>query len=84
MTYLAQSLAVSSTGGNPDVGAFSGIMTALRKTCGFMSEGFWEVCLDVEVVVQKMLAEATAHDWAFAAKAAKDLDFVDLSLTATF
>ena len=51
MTYLAQSLAVSSAGGNPDIGAFSGVMTALRKACGLMSEGFWEACLDVEVVV---------------------------------
>ena len=42
MTYLAQSLAVSGTGGNPDIGAFSGVMTALRKACGLMSEGFQE------------------------------------------
>ena len=41
MTYLAQSLAVSSAGGNPDIGAFSGVMTTLRKACGLMSEGFW-------------------------------------------
>ena len=39
MTYLAQSLTVSSAGGNPDAGAFSGIMTSLRKACGLMSEG---------------------------------------------
>ena len=74
MTYLAQSLTVSGTGGNPNIGAFSGVMTALRKACGLMLEGFQEACLDVEVVVQTMLAEATAHNWAFAAKAAKDLD----------
>ena len=73
MSYLAQSLAVSSARGNPDIGAFSGVMTTLRKACGLMSEGFWEACLDVEVVVQMMLAEATAHDRAFATKATKDL-----------
>ena len=48
MTYLAQSLAVSGAGGNPDIGAFSGVMTALRKACGLMSEGFQEAYLDVE------------------------------------
>ena len=84
MTYLAQSLAVSSTGGNPDIGAFSGVMTALRKACGLMSEGFWEACLDVEVVVQMSLAEATAHDQAFAAKAAKDLDLWTSALQPLF
>ena len=51
MTYLAQSLAISGTGGNPNIGAFSGVMTALRKACGLMSEGFQEACLDVKVVV---------------------------------
>ena len=39
-----------------------------------MSDGFQEACLDVEVVVQKMLAEVMAHDQVFTAKAAKDLD----------
>ena len=84
MTYLAQSLAVSGARGNPDIGAFSGVMTALRKACGLMSEGFQEVCLDVEVVVQTTLAEATAHDWAFAAKAAKDLDLWSSALQPLF
>ena len=84
MTYLAQSLAISSAGGNPDIGAFSGVMTALRKACGFMLEGFWEACLDVEVVVQTMLAEATAHDRAFTAKAAKDLDLWTSALQPLF
>ena len=74
MTYLAQSLAISGTGGNPDIGAFSGVMTALKEACGLMSEGFQEACLDVKVVVQTTLAEAMAHDQAFAAKATKDLD----------
>ena len=73
-TYLAHSLAVAHAWGNPDAGAFSGIMTSLRKACILMSEGFRQVCLDVEVVVQQTLAEATAHDWEFTAKAAKDLD----------
>ena len=84
MTYLAQSLAVSSAGGNPNIGAFSSVMTTLRKACGLMSEGFWEACLDVEVVVQTMLAEATAHDRAFAAKAAKDLDLWTSALQPLF
>ena len=84
MTYLAQSLAVSSAGGNPDKGAFSSVMTALRKACGLMSEGFQEACLDVEVVVQVMLAEAMSHDRAFAAKAAKDLDLWTSALQPLF
>ena len=84
MTYLAQSLAISSAGGNPDVGAFSGVMTALRKACGLMLEGFQEACLDVEVVVQTMLVEATAHNWAFAAKAAEDLDLWTSALQPLF
>ena len=84
MTYLAQSLAVSSTGGNPNIGAFSSVMTTLRKACGLMLEGFREVCLDVEVVVQTMLAEAMSHDWAFTAKAAKDLDLWTSALQPLF
>ena len=84
MTYLAQSLAVSSARGNPDIGAFSGVMTTLRKACGLMSEGFWEACLDVEVVVQMTLAKATSHNQAFAAKAAKDLDLWTSALQPLF
>ena len=84
MTYLAQSLAVSSTRGNPDIGAFSRVMTALWKACGLMSEGFWEACLDVKVVVQMTLAEATAHNRAFATKAAKDLDLWTSALQLLF
>ena len=84
MTYLAQSLAVSSAGGNPDIGAFSGVMTTLRKACGLMSEGFWEACLDVEVVVQTTQAEATSHNQAFAAKATKDLDLWTSALQLLF
>ena len=59
-------------------------MTALRKACGLMSEGFQEACLDVEVVVQTTLAEATAHDLVFAAKAAKDLDLWTSALQPLF
>ena len=66
------------------MGAFSGIMTALRKACGLMSEGFREACLDVEVVVQKTLAEVMAHDQAFAAKAVKDLDLWTSALQPLF
>ena len=39
-----------------------------------MTQGFEEVCLGVEVVVQKMLLEATATDRTFTTKAAKDLN----------
>ena len=46
-------------------------MTGLRQACGLMTQGFQEMCLGVEVVVQKTLLEATTHDRAFAAK---DLD----------
>ena len=84
MTYLAQSLAVSSAGSTPDIGAFSGVMTALRKACGLMSEGFQEACLEVELVVQTTLAEAMVHDWTFAAKAAEDLDLLTSALQPLF
>ena len=84
MTYLAQSLTVSSAGGNPDIGTFSGVMTTLKKACGLMLEGFREACLDVEVVVQTTLAEATSHDQAFAAKATKDLDLWTSDLQPLF
>ena len=84
MTYLAQSLAISSAGGNPDIGAFSGVMTTVRNACGLMSEGFREVCLDVKVGVQMTLVEATSHDQAFAAKAAKDLDLWTSALQLLF
>ena len=84
MTYLAQSLAVTHAGGNPDTGAFSSIMTSLRKACGLMSEGFQQACLDVEVVVQKTLLEATAHDRAFTTKTAKDLDLWTSALQPLF
>ena len=59
-------------------------MTALRKACGLMSEGFQEVCLDVKVVVQTTLAKAMAHDRAFAAKAAKDVDLWTSALQPLF
>ena len=49
-----------------------------------MLEGFWEACLDVEVVVQTTLVEAMAHDWAFAAKATKDLDLWTSALQPLF
>ena len=39
-----------------------------------MTEGFQKACLDVEVVVQKMLQDDTTHDWAFSEKDAQDLD----------
>ena len=74
MTKLAQSLAVTQAGGNPNAGAFSSVMTGLRQACGIMMEGFWEACLGIEVVVQKALLEATAHDRAFTAKATQDMD----------
>ena len=50
----------------------------------YMSEGFREACLDVEMVVQTTLVEATAHDWAFAARAAKDLDLWTSALQLLF
>ena len=84
MTYLAQSLAVSSASGTPDIGAFSGVMTALRKACGLMLEGFQEACLEVELVVQTTLVEAMAHDWTFATKAAEDLDLWTSALQPLF
>ena len=84
MAELAQSLAVSQAGGNPNAGAFSGVMTGLRQACRIMMEGFWEVCLGIEVVVQRTLLEATAYDWAFTAKAAQDLDLWTSTLQPLF
>ena len=84
MAKLAQSLAVTQAGGNPVAGAFSGVMTGLRQAFGIMMEGFWEACLGVEVVVQKTILEATAHDWAFATKAAQDLDLWTSALQPLF
>ena len=51
MAKLAQSLAVTQARGNPNAGAFSGVMTRLRQACGIMMEGFQEACLGIEVVV---------------------------------
>ena len=84
MAELAKSLAVSQAGGNPNTRAFSGIMTGLRQACGIMMEGFREACLGIEVVVQRTLLEATAHDWAFTAKAAQDLDLWTSALQPLF
>ena len=84
MADLAQSLAVNEARGNPHARSFSGVMTGLRQACGLMTEGFQEVCLGVEVVVQKTLQEATAHDQAFTAKAAKDLDLWTSALQPLF
>ena len=39
MAKLAQSLAVTQAGGNPNARAFSSIMTGLRQACGIMMEG---------------------------------------------
>ena len=83
MTKMAWSLAVTQARGNPNVGAFSGVMTGLRKACGIMMEGFWEACLGIEVVVQKALLEVTAHDRAFTTKATQDLDLWTSSPSAT-
>ena len=84
MTKLAQSVAVTQARGNPNAGAFSGVMTGLRQACGIMMEGFWEACLGVEVVVQKALLEVTAHDRAFTAKVAQDLDLWTSALQPLF
>ena len=84
MTELAQPLAVTQAGANPNAGAFSGVMTRLRQACGIMMEDFWEACLGVEVVVQKALLEATAHDWAFTTKAAQDWDLWTSALQPIF
>ena len=84
MADLAQSLAVTQARGNPNARAFSGMMTGLRQACGLMMEGFQEACLGVEVVVQKTLQEATAHDQAFTAKAARDLDLWTSALQPLF
>ena len=74
MADLTQSLAMTQAGGNPHAGAFSGIMEGLKEACGLMTKGFQQACLDVEVVVQKTLEDATEHNQAFTAKAAQDLD----------
>ena len=55
-------------------GTHSAIMEGLKVACGLMTEGLQQACLDVEVIVQKMLEDTTAHDWVFTKKAAQDLD----------
>ena len=84
MADLVQSLAVNQARGNPHNRSFYAVMTGLRQACGSMTEGFEQVCLDVEVIVQKTTEEATAHDRAFTAKAAKDLDLWILALQPLF
>ena len=84
MAELAQSLAVSQARGNPNTGAFSGVMIGLRQAYGIMMEGFWEACLGIEVVVQSTLLEVTAHDQAFTAKATQDLDLWTSALQPLF
>ena len=59
-------------------------MLGLRQACGLMMEGFQEACLGIEVVVQRTLLEATAHDWAFTAKATQDLDLWTSALQPLF
>ena len=81
---LGQSLAITQAGGNPNARAFSCVMTGLRQACGLMMEGFREACLGIEVVVQKALLEAIAHDRAFATKAAQDLDLWTSALQPLF
>ena len=84
MADLAQTLAISQAGGNPQAGAFSSVMTGLQEACGLMFQGFQEAWYGIEVVVQKTLLEATAQDRAFTAKAAKDLDLLTSALQPLF
>ena len=81
---LAQSLAVTQAGGKPNTESFSRVMTRLREACRLITEGFQPACLDVEIVVQKTRQEATAHNWAFTAKAAQDLDLWTSALQPLF
>ena len=84
MADLAQSLAVTLAGGNPHTGSFSGVMARLKEACGLMTDGFQQACLDVEVVVWKMIEDATAHNRAFTTKAAQDLDLWTSALQPIF
>ena len=84
MANLAQSLSIIQAGGNPHTGSFSGVMAGLREACVLMMEGFQQAYLDVKVVVQKMIEEATVHDRAFTTKAAKDLDLWTSALQPIF
>ena len=84
MADLVQSLVVAQARGNPQAGAFSSVMTRLRQAFGLMTQGFQEACLGVEIVVQKSLLEATAHNPTCTAKATKDLDLWTAALQLLF
>ena len=84
MADFAQSLATTQAGGNPHTGSFSGVMARLKEACGLMMEGFQQACVDIEVVVRKTIEDASAHDWAFSAKAAQDLDLWTSALRPIF
>ena len=63
-------MTIAQARGDPHTGSFSGVIAGLREACGLMTEGFQQVCLDVEVVVRKMIEDAVSDD---RAKAAQDL-----------
>ena len=61
-------------GGNPHAYSFTGIIEGLKEVCSLMMTTFQHACLDVEVIVQKTLEEATWLNCDFTMAAAKDLD----------
>ena len=65
---------VAHAGGNPHAYSFTGIIEGLKEVCSLMTTGFQHACLDVEVIVQKTLEEATRLNRNFTVAAAQDLD----------
>ena len=61
-------------GGNPHTYLFTGVIEGLKEVCSLMMTGFQHACLDVEVIVQKMLEGATQPNCDFTVAAAQDLD----------
>ena len=72
MTPLTHTAA--HAGGNPHAYSFTSVIEGLKEVCDLMMTGFQHACLDVEVIVQKTLEEATRINCDFTVAAAQDLD----------
>ena len=72
MTPLTHTAA--HAGGNLHAYSFTGIIEGLKEVCGLMTTGFQRACLDIEVIMQKTLEEATQLNRDFTMAAAQDLD----------
>ena len=74
MAGLSLAATSAQTGATAHVDAYAGMLQGLKLTCELMNAGFEQVCLHVEHIIRKAVAEATAHDWEFVWLASADLD----------